>query len=282
MPNASRTINSKQLTINKKVKLSAIIFLLLFSLITHHFSLTLAQQSPLNEAKANYTAQLTKYNIANENYITAKSNYISFQTASAKGEAFTKTKEYLSQVDELLLVYMRLVEEYGENSKWQNASFDKSTLDGVLDEQIILIEDHKNQVQQTETLEQLPPLAKGLKEQLDNSTIPKINKIIVTFDIAQTEYVFSRFGDVSQSTSDFVQTRINPANNTLFLNWQSEIADIKDKTANNLDLAKQNHQKIKEDKNNSFQIKQTNQIIQRAKDELKRSKNLFEEMLRVI
>ncbi len=282
MPNASRTINFKQLTVNNKTRIRLLIFFLILSLVTCHLSLVSAQQSPLDEAKASYTAQLTKYNNAKEDYVTAKANYASFQTASAKGEAFTKTKEYLSQVDHLLIVYMQLVKEYGENTRWQNVSFDKSQTDGILADQINIIQAHKQELDNTQTLEELPPLAKELKDKLDNSTIPKINKIIVTFDIAQTEYVFSRFVDVSQTTNDLVQKRIGPANYTLLLNWQSEIADIKDKTATNLSLAKQSYQKIREDKNNPYQIQQTDQITQRAKVELKRSKNLFEEMLRVI
>ena len=264
--------------------------LIFFSLFTFHLlalslpngSLISAQTTPLEQAKSNYILSLTKFNKAKEEYITAKSNYTAFQTATSKGDAFSKTKEYLLSGDDLLLVYLALVSAYGNESVWQSTSFDKIAQDNTILDETAFITNHRAITDSSQTLEQLPPLAQELKKQLENSTKPKIGKIIVAYDISQTEYTFESFRDTTQTLNDLVEKRISPENHTLLLNWQSEINDIREKTETNLSLAIVSYTKIKEDKNNSTQIKQTDKITQIAKDELKRSRNLFEEMTKIL
>lgn len=262
------------------IKYLVIIFLIL-TLITHHSSL-ISAQTPLDQAKKDYTEKTSSLSSAKSAYITAKSSYQSFGTATAKAEAFTKTKDYLASVDRLLNSYLALVAEYGNQTRWQSSSFDKATSDQVIADQITFIQDHLEKVQNTQTLEELPPLSADLKTQLDKVTQPKINKVIETYDIAQTESIFASFINVSQLLNQFVEKRISSQNHTLLVNWQSEINDIREKTQTNLSLSKVSYQKIKDDSFNSHQIKQTDEILERAKTELKRAKSLFEEMTKII
>lgn len=263
------------------ISLVLVAFPTISPLITSHFSL-LKAQTTIDAAKENYSIQLTRYNDTKESYITAKSNYIAFKSATSKSEAFLKTKDYLISVDELLLTYIELVRSFGNSTKWQSSSFNKENIDNILDQESSIIKDLKNKVNQTTTLEESIPVSRELKNQLGNSTSPKINKIIVTFDIAQTESTFAKFNQLSVYLNEFVKSRIKPQNQAILANWQSETVDIQEKTQKNLDLAKESYQKIRDDRNNQFQIQQTSKINTLAKDELKRSKNLFEEMLKII
>jgi len=261
------------------------IFLLALSLLALSYSnvsngsLTFAQ-TPLDQAKKDYTEKTSDLSNTKNAYITA--TYQAFGTATAKAEAFAKTKEYLISVDRLLLSYLALVSEYGSETRWQSSSFDKALSDQVIADQITLIQDHLKKVQNTQTLEELPPLSLDLRTQLDKVTRPKINKVVETYDIAQTESIFGSFINVSQLLNEFVEKRITAQNHTLLINWQSEINDIREKTQTNLSLSKVSYQKIKDDSYNSHQIKQTDEILERAKTELKRSKSLFEEMTKII
>lgn len=272
---------------NKKNRIKWPLFIVtifLLTLIILHLSLitSLAQATPLEQAKSNYIQSLTKFNRAKEAHVTAKSNYSTFQTATAKAEAFTKTKEYMLAADDLLLIYLALVTAYGNESGWQSPTFDQVAQNSTISQEIEFINAHRAGAESTETLEQLPPLAAELKDHLDNSTKPKIGKIVTAYDIAQTESTFANFKDTSLTLNNLVEKRISADNHTLLLNWQSEINDIREKTETNLALAKSNYTKIKEDRNNITQIKQTEKVTTAAKDELKRSRSLFEEMTKIL
>ena len=271
-----------------RIKYFAILFLTLSLVTIYLLALSLSNgslisaQAPLDQAKKDYTEKTSDLSNAKNAYITAKSTYQAFGTATAKTEAFAKTKDYLISVDRLLLSYLALVSEYGSETRWQSSSFDKALSDQVIADQITLIQDHLKKVQNTQTLEELPPLSLDLRTQLDKVTRPKINKVVETYDIAQTESIFGSFINVSQLLNEFVEKRITAQNHTLLINWQSEINDIREKTQTNLSLSKVSYQKIKDDSYNSHQIKQTDEILERAKTELKRSKSLFEEMTKII
>lgn len=271
----------RNMTNAKRLFISLMILFLNLSLITHYSSLINAQ-TPLDQAKKDYTEKTSSLSSAKSAYITAKSSYQSFGTATAKAEAFAKTKDYLASVDRLLNSYLALVAEYGNQTRWQSSSFDKAASDQVIADQITFIQDHLKKVQNSQTLEELLPLSTDLKTQLDKVTQPKINKVIETYDIAQTESIFASFINVSQLLNQFVEKRITSQNHTLLVNWRSEINDIREKTLTNLSLSKVSYQKIKDDSFNSHQIKQTDEILERAKTELKRSKSLFEEMVKII
>src|SRR5579872_555607 len=57
--------------------------------------------SSLQKAQDDYNFQAGKYKDAHHSYLDARSTYLTFQTATAKDDAFTKTKAYLIQVDQL-------------------------------------------------------------------------------------------------------------------------------------------------------------------------------------
>ncbi|OGD86108.1 hypothetical protein A3B51_03155 [Candidatus Curtissbacteria bacterium RIFCSPLOWO2_01_FULL_41_18] len=240
-----------------------------------------AQKSALQKAKDDYLFQFTKYQKAHEDYITASSNYLSFKTTIAKNDAFSKTKEYLNQVNLLYLAYILQVQEYGNNLKWDKSDFSKDATDKTLKEESSFIKDYQQKIADSKSLEDLPPLAKDLKEHIEKTSAPKINKITAIYQIVQTETTYDNFLDLSQTIENFITPKITDTNRSILTNWQAEIKDIKEKIQTSLDKARENNQKTREDGNNDDQIRTTLQSLDEAKTQFQRSKQLFEEILRV-
>lgn len=239
------------------------------------------QKSALQVAKDDYLFQFTKYQKAHEDYITASSNYLSFKTTIAKNDAFSKTKEYLNQVNLLYLAYILQVQEYGNNLKWDKSDFDKDTTDKTLKEESSFIKDYQQKIADSKSLEDLPPLAKDLKKHIEKTSAPKINKITAIYQIVQTETAYDNFLDLSQTIENFITPKITDTNRSILTNWQTEIKDIKEKIQVSLDKARENNQKTREDGGNNDQIRTTLQSLNEAKTQFQRSKQLFEEILRV-
>src|SRR3989344_1941429 len=90
------------------IKYFAILFLTLSLVTIYSLALSLSNgslisaQTPLDQAKKDYTEKTSGMANAKNAYVTAKSTYLSFETATAKAEAFAKTKDYLILVDRLL------------------------------------------------------------------------------------------------------------------------------------------------------------------------------------
>lgn len=286
MPRLSFIVYRRSFIVENKSLLIVISTFLLIatinlSLITYHLSLASAQ-SPLETAKKDFVQKNSDYSTSKNAYIGAKATYTKFQTATAKADAFSKTKTYMITADNLLLSYLALVSQYVSDPKLQGTSFDKALSDQQVSEQTNFIQNHLNSVDNSKTLEELPPLAASLKSQVDKSTQPKIGKVVASLDIARTEAVFSDFKNLAGKLEEFTQSRTTPQNQTLVANWQSEIGDIRDKTQTNLTLTNQSYQRIITNYFNSFQIKDTLQKLDIAKTELKRSSQLFEEMTKII
>lgn len=239
------------------------------------------QKSALQVAKDDYLFQFTKYQKAHEDYVTASSNYLSFKTTIAKNDAFSKTKEYLNQVNLLYLAYILQVQEYGNNLKWDKSGLDKDASDKTLKEESSFIKDYQQKIADSKSLEDLPPLAKDLKEHIEKTSAPKINKITTIYQIVQTETAYNNFLDLSQTIENFITPKITDTNRSILTNWQTEIKDTKEKIQVSLDKARKNNQKTREDGSNYDQIRTTLQSLNEAKTQFQRSKQLFEEILRV-
>ena len=260
-----------------------VLILSLIILVTHHSQLiTISAQSPLETAKKDFVQKTSDYSTSKSAYIGAKATYTKFQTATAKADAFSKTKSYMITADNLLLSYLALVSHYASDPKLQGTSFDKTFSDQLVSEQTNFIQNHLSSVENSKTLEELPPLATNLKTQLSKSTQPKISKLVVSMDISRTEAVFSDYKNLAGKLDEFTKSRITPQNQTLVANWQSEIGDIREKTQTNLSQTSSSYQLISDNYLNPSRIKQTQTILGKAKTELKRSSQLFEEMTKII
>ncbi len=260
----------------------ALLIVLVSSLITYHLSLTFAQ-TPLEKAQQDYTFQFTKYREAQEKYLTAKAAYLSFQTATAKNDAFLKTKDFLSQADNLYLSYIALVTEYGNSIDWQKTSLSKDKINALEETEVSYFQTHQKQISQTTTLEELPPLTQELKNHIEKSLSLRINKILATFEVAETESTFNEFSELSQAVKNKIASQSRPEKtNSILMNWISEIENIRKNTEvlKNQSIEKFNQKS--EDTLEQSNLEEITKFTQEAKSQLKKSKPLFEEVSRIL
>ena len=279
MPNALRTFNNKHLTINSKVRFFPLICLLL-SIVSGQLSVVLSQ-TPFEKAKEDYSIQLKKYNEARSDYLTKKTSYQTFQTATAKKEAFESTKNYLVETNFLLADKLNVLKELGNTISWQNSGFSKDDMFNRLDEETNYLQNNWSDIQKTTALEQLPPIAEELKIRMDKSLLPKADKVIGTYEIAKTQSAHANFKNLAQSVSNFANSRATDENSAIVHNWQTEIDNVNAAVDTNISEAKGELDKIQLDRKSS-RVNRVFQLTKSAKDELKRSLNLFEEILRII
>ena len=255
-----------------------IIMLLAFS-IKH--PVNVYSQTPFEKTKEDYSIQLKKYNEARNDYLTKKASFEAFQTATAKKEVFESTKNYLVETNFLLADKLNVLKEFGNTINWQNSTFNKEAMFTLLDEETNYLQNNWSDIQKTTALEQLPPIAEELKIRLDKSLLPKADKVIGTYEVAKTQSAHTNFKNLAQSVSNFINPRATSENTAIVHNWQTEIDNVNAAVNTNISEAKDELDKIKLDRKSS-RVNRIFQLTKSAKDELKRSLNLFEEILRII
>ena len=255
-----------------------IIMLLAFS-IKH--PVNVYSQTPFEKTKEDYSIQLKKYNEARNDYLTKKASFEAFQTATAKKEVFESTKNYLVETNFLLADKLNVLKEFGNTINWQNSTFNKEAMFTLLDEETNYLQNNWSDIQKTTALEQLPPIAEELKIRLDKSLLPKADKVIGTYEVAKTQSAHTNFKNLSQSVSNFINPRATSENTAIIHNWQTEIDNVNAAVNTNISEAKAELDKIQLDRKSS-RVNKVFQLTKSAKDELKRSLNLFEEILRII
>ena len=255
-----------------------IIMLLAFS-IKH--PVNVYSQTPFEKTKEDYSIQLKKYNEARNDYLTKKASFEAFQTATAKKEVFESTKNYLVETNFLLADKLNVLKEFGNTINWQNSTFNKEAMFTLLDEETNYLQNNWSDIQKTTALEQLPPIAEELKIRLDKSLLPKADKVIGTYEVAKTQSAHTNFKNLAQSVSNFINPRATSENTAIIHNWQTEIDNVNAAVNTNISEAKAELDKIQLDRKSS-RVNRVFQLTKSAKDELKRSLNLFEEILRII
>ena len=267
-------------TIRKILVVLAVILILQFSIFNFQFSIAI---NPLDKAQEDYTFQFTKYREAQDKYITARSSYLTFKTAVAKSEAFLATKDYLTQVDNLYLGYIFLVNEHGNSLNWTNASVSKDKITSIINAQISYFKDHQEKVSQSATLEELTVLAQDLKNHIDKDLLGKINKTLATFEIVEAESVLADFNQLAGVLDKAMVSKNQlDQNQSFYNNWTSEISDIRSKFENFKDQANALLDKTKEDSATKNELASISNFAQLAKKELSRSKPLFKEVIKIL
>lgn len=251
-----------------------IIFFLIFFL--NFPKLILAQETNF---KQNYLNQLTKFNGAQEEYITAKSAYLSFKTATSKNQAFIKTKSYLREANLLYSEYIKLVEAIGNKVDWQNSTINRDDQINVINSELNFLSGNLDKIESSQTLEELPQIAQDFKNQIQTSTKPKIDMVVVNFNIASAESTKAEFNNIATSLIELATVRTDASQASLIANWRSEIENINSSTQDLLDESKTELEKLGETRSIPQNILDK---ITRAKLELKRSKQLFLEILKIL
>ncbi len=270
--------------VNRKSLFSIFVSLLItfcFLLLTTHFSLV-HSISPLEQAQNDYSFQLTKLSEAHEKFITAKSSYLSYKTAIAKNEAFSKTKDYYIQIHKVYLSYLFLVEEKTNIFDWSLSSFKKDDFITQLKKETDYVNKNLSQAQATQTLEEIQAKSIFLDEHIKTTTLPIVAKTLTTSEIAQVEDSLGTFNFLSQKIDISIKARINDSNQSFYQNWKSEVENIKSQLTLQISGSK-----VSQGDSNINYFSLTNQtpikiFKQNSQKTLERAINILYEILNII
>ncbi len=283
MPTHKEISNLKSQISNWIFKLFLVftVYFCFLSLIIYHLS-PIFSISPLEQAQNDYSYQLTKLSDFHEKFITAKANYLSYQTAVSKNYAFLKTKDYFIQVYYVYSSYLFLIEEKTNVFDWSLSSFKKDDIHAQVEKETEYLNNNLKQAQTIQTLEEIQTRSMSLQEHIKTITLPIIAKTVLTSDIAQVEDSLGSFNLLSQKIDLYTKGKINESDQPLYQNWKSEVESIKYQ----LDIQIKDSKKLLGQNyiiNNSDQNQSPTKIfIQNSQKILDRAKNILYEILNFI
>ncbi len=194
--------------------------------------------TPLEQAQNDYTYQITKYQETKDAYQTASSNFKTYKTATAKNEAFAKTKTYLVQVKNVYFSYINLVKERTNSVNWDHSAYKKDDVTTPLNTQIEELAKEEKKVRDAQTLEDLTPVFKELTSVIEAKIVPQVFRALATSDIAQVEDLSWQLDQNSQKVDDYIKDRYSQHDTQLYLNWKTEVGATKSKIATNIEKYK--------------------------------------------
>lgn len=269
----------KKFMVHGKWLMVLAIALFVLSIISYRFSPAHAEISPLQKADADYAYQYGKYVDLHENYLSAKSTYTTFKTATAKNDAYTKTKDYLKQVHNVYISYLLLAKEIGNTFDWGDNAKNKNTISKNLDNEINFFVENSKKTDKTQTLEELPQIALDLNNHIADISNPLINGTLVTYNLVETQTRIKQLITLASELDSYAKNKL-PAEkyNAFFANWNSEISKIQQNAQKALDNANSTSSGSKLTDSDVTTTANKTQAIQL---QLKQANTLFEEVLRL-
>ncbi len=241
------------------------------------------EKERLDQALQDYSYQFSKYEDCHNKYITDRSTYIAFQTATAKNSAFLTTKDCLSKIYDVYVAYLRYIKEQGNAFNWNQKDTEKNQIFKMLDDEIANYQNNKKNVDGLKTLEDTVPYAADLKTYVTKTTYPIVLKALATYEVAESEAALENFVNLSDVLKTFVTSRVDQTQYASFLaNWDSEVADIRSASVANNTAARTALSKIKPTSNDPANLNDISKTTAKTKGELQRAKNIFAEILKTI
>ncbi len=241
------------------------------------------EKQRLDQALQDYSYQFSKYEDCHNKYITDRSTYLSFQTATAKNTAFLTTKDCLSKVYNVYVAYLRYVKEQGNTFNWNKKDAEKNQIFKTLDDEIANYQNNQKNVDTLQTLDDTVPYAADLKIYVTKTTYPIVLKALATYDVAESEAALENFVNLSQDLRTFVTSRIDEKQYASFLaNWDTEVANIRSTSQSSNADARKALDKIKPTSNDPTTLAGIDKATATTKDQLERAKNIFSEILKTI
>ena len=256
----------RTLIVNRK---SLIVFAVLLSLITLHFTLTFAA-TPLDTAQSDYNFQFSKYQEFQEKFISAKSNYQTFKTATAKDQAFTASRGYVNQAINVYLAYFSLVQEYGNSLNWQGVSTFSNVTQTINDIKNTYLQARQT-VSTSQTLEDVDKNASDLAIAQTTAIDPRLYWILSVYELQKTFNLMDDFNSFAEMLS---QKESNFARSNILSSWQTDVETIRKNAQTQLNIAstKINATNGKAEEGT---LKETISRTQNARNEILKSKKLF-------
>lgn len=240
---------------------------------------TVHSVTPLEQARNDYSFQLSNYSQSRERYLTAQANYLSFKTAVAKNEAFAKTKDYFLQVHNVYTAYLLLIEERTNVFDWSFSSYKKDDYIAQIRTEDSYVKNSQAKAEKVQTLEEIVPLTAELKLHLEKTTIPVTSRVLATSDLAQIEDTYYLFRVTGENIDNFVKDKITDANRPLYLNWSTEISGIKSKLDTQINISRQTLAQTNFSSSSNAVNSPIYNQTQESRAQLERAKSLLAEIL---
>ncbi len=277
----SRILNFEFRISNCKWILPIVIFTVLLTLFSIRYPLQAQSPSPtsaLQKAQDDYKFQLSKYSDLHDRYLTTRSNFLQFKTATAKNDAYLKTKDYLIQVDNIYISYLYLASENANAIDFDKAKRPKDKIIALLKNQTDFIKQNQQNISSATDLQGLVDNASQLKSEISTSLTPQMNFIFASMNVAESTAMYQDFINISSLLDQQVT---NSQKSSILVNWSSEIADIKQKTG---DIESTAQARLDSQNGNDFNqgyLSQTSNLIDQVGTQLARAKILFNEAVRL-
>ncbi|GEM_PF-7022317 len=255
------------------------LFLLLFFFFSS--SSLIIGRTPLETAQDDYAYQFSKYRETQTKFQISKGAYEKFKTATSKNEAFFATKDYLNQVNILYTSYLLLIIEKGNYIDWSEATDLRNKTITLINEEFTFIEGQKENISKTQTLEELPPISKISDDRIKKLTIFKLYKILSLYELTEAKSALKNLETMSTDIENYISNKPT-YNASVIANWRSEIENIKKISRENIKAAEIILLDTTENTASEKQFKDISIRSNEAKSNIKRSKKLFEEVLRIL
>ncbi|OGD95609.1 hypothetical protein A3F02_03080 [Candidatus Curtissbacteria bacterium RIFCSPHIGHO2_12_FULL_38_9b] len=255
---------------------------LAFFLVPIYQKSNLFSQNQFENAKKDYAFHFLKYNDQRQKLSQANSSYNTFKTVAAKNDLFIATRDYLLQINNLYIAYINTVIEYSNEINWSKLSEKRAHINQKLESEKQYFRTHQPNIQNVTTLEELPPLSDDLRKYIEEQTKPAIYMAFITYEMANIQSTDEEFEQLLALVKTQLNLKLQSGENTTISNWFSEINSIQQTSNTYLDGANAKFENLDESVVNRRNLNEILQDTSTTKNELKKSINLFEEVLQIL
>lgn len=126
----------------------------LFLLTTFYLLLATYSRADFDSAYQTYLSKYDQYRLALSDYQTARNRYLTYQTLSSQSEALDKTKTFLQNRNQTMILYLKLLLEKHPEENYRK----------LLNEDLIFYQDHLNTIDAVGNLEDAVSISNKAKE----------------------------------------------------------------------------------------------------------------------
>jgi len=243
-------------------------------------SLILAQEFNFDRAYSDYLYNYNLYRESYDSYRTARETFLKYQTLTSKNEALSKTKEMLQKQDEVIKTYstalrVKLTENPGLSSDEQNILFLN------LDNEFAWFRQHQEEINKSNTLEDLTNLSEKSKEQYKKTEVliyETLGAIFAGKEISLREQISQQIKSLKEKVGEI---RLKGDKDTsLAERWLLEAENRLTQSQEKQFEAQQNLSKIKSSLNKSRTYNEAQASLEKSHQFLKEANSYLKEIIR--
>jgi hypothetical protein len=156
-----------------------------------------------NQALNNYSLKYEEYNSAHGDYILARSQYLKFMTLTSKTNAQAATAKMLKLRDEVVVYYLNAIKARLDDTSIEISTDEKSNLFLKIDSEIAWFNDHKGNISENDSLEDLVSKSNDASTRFKGLGLTIYDSLYSISDGRMLKYR-TRFNDFFQNLTELV------------------------------------------------------------------------------